>query len=142
MQAGFIICILNPQKTLKQIFLQDWRSLSFWIAVLPSSVLNLPTYLMIAKMYNITTSEFLPEKPGSYCSVLVRNNTSDVTTLLTGLIGYIEIPITTVRPLHYQVKDINTLIHTVIHTYHPDITEPVKNHYQDMTQNTASFELN
>ena len=34
------------------------------------------------------------------------------------------------------------MIHTVIHTYHPDITEPVVNHYQDMTQNTASFELN
>ena len=63
-------------------------------------------------------------------------------TLLTGLLGYIEIAITTVRPLRYRVKDINILIHTVIHTYHPDITEPAVHHYQDMTQNTASFELN
>ena len=41
--------------------------------------------------------EILPEKPGSYCSVLVRNNISHMTTLPTGLIGYIEISITTVK---------------------------------------------
>ena len=85
--------------------------------------------------------KILPENPGSNCSVLVRKDTSHMATLPTGLIDYIEIPFTTVRPLHYRVKDINTLIHTVIHTYHPDIIGPVVNHYQDMTQNTASFEI-
>ena len=42
-----------------------------------------------------------------------------------GHIGYIEVRITNENPKFYQVNDINTLIHNVTHTYHPDITEPV-----------------
>ena len=41
-----------------------------------------------------------------------------------GNVGYIEIPVTFEKPPHYQVNDVNTLIHSIIHTYHPDITEP------------------
>ena len=82
--------------------------------------------------------EILPENPGKCCI----GNTSHMAAFPTGLFGYIEIPLATVRPLHYRVKHINTPIHTVIHTYHPDITEPVLDHYQDMTYNTANFELN
>ena len=53
-------------------------------------------------------------------------------------IGYIEVPITNEKPKFYQVNDINTLIHNVTHTYHPDITEPVPPtnyvvHYDDST---------
>ena len=28
------------------------------------------------------------------------------------------------KPPYYQINDVNTLIHSIIHTYHPEITEP------------------
>ena len=34
-----------------------------------------------------------------------------------------EVPITNEKPKYYQVNDLNTIIHNVTHTYHPDITE-------------------
>ena len=39
-------------------------------------------------------------------------------------IVYIEIPVPIEKPPFYQVNDINTLFHSIIHTYHSDITEP------------------
>ena len=38
---------------------------------------------------------------------------------------YIEVPITNVKPKYYQVNAINTLIHNVTYTYHPEITERI-----------------
>ena len=55
--------------------------------------------------------------------------------------GYIEITNTTVEPSHYKIKDLNTLIHSVVHTYHPEITEPIKVHYQKMKQFENFFEV-
>ena len=34
----------------------------------------------------------------------------------TGLIGYIDVPITNEKPKYYQVNDNNTLKHNVTHT--------------------------
>ena len=62
------------------------------------------------------------DKPDT-CAQIIQNSTNHVATLPTGHIGYIEVPNTNEKPKYYQVKDINTLIHIVIHTYHPDITE-------------------
>ena len=54
-------------------------------------------------------------------------------TLPRGIIEYIEIPITQTTPPHYRVNDVNSLIHSVIHAYHPDTTTPFKqNPYVDM----------
>ena len=37
------------------------------------------------------------------------------------------------NPPHYRVHDVNSLIHYVIHDYHPDTTIPIKqNEYTDM----------
>ena len=48
--------------------------------------------------------------------------------------GYIEIPIIQTTPPYYRVQDVNSLIHSVIHTYYPDTTIPIKqNDYTDMT---------
>ena len=38
--------------------------------------------------------------------------------LPTGIIGYIELPINTVKPFHFRIIDSNTLIHSVGQTYH------------------------
>ena len=43
----------------------------------------------------------------------MRNSTNHIATLPTGHIGYIEVPITNEKPTHYQVNDINTLLHNV-----------------------------
>ena len=73
-----------------------------------------------------------------------QNITLPVATLPTGHIGYIEVPITNEKPKFFQVNDINTLIHNVTHTYHPEITEPVPQtnyivHYDDPTTPPPQF---
>ena len=66
-------------------------------------------------------------------STVIQNFTSHPATLPRGIIGYIEIPITQTTPPHYRVHDVNSLIHSVIHAYHPDTTIPIrKNDYTDM----------
>ena len=57
-----------------------------------------------------------------------------------------EVPITNENPNFFQVNDINTLIHNVTHTYHPEITETVRQinyiiHYDDPTTPPPQFSL-
>ena len=67
------------------------------------------------------------------CSTVIQNFTSHPAALPRGIIGYIEIPITQTTPPHYRVNDVNSLIHSVIHAYHPDTTIPIrKNENTDM----------
>ena len=47
---------------------------------------------------------------------------------LPGILGYIEIPITTVKPSLYKFFDLKTLVNSVVQTYHPLITEPINVH--------------
>ena len=73
------------------------------------------------------------DKNKDSCSTLIQNFTSHPATLPKGIIGYIEIPITQTTPPHYRVHDVNSLIHSVIHAYHPDTAVPIKqNEYTDM----------
>ena len=73
------------------------------------------------------------EKNKDSCATIIQNFTSHPATLPRGIIGYIEIPITQTTPPHYRVHDVNSLIHSVIHAYHPDTTIPIKqNEYTDM----------
>ena len=73
------------------------------------------------------------EKSKDSCATIIQIFTSYPATLPRGIIGYIEIPITQTTPPHYRVNDVNSLIHSVIHAYHPDITTPIKqNPYVDM----------
>ena len=65
-----------------------------------------------------------------------------IDTLQTGIIGYMENPITTVKPSLYKVIDLNTLILSVVHTYLLEITEPSIVHYQDMKRINNFFEVN
>ena len=58
------------------------------------------------------------------CSVIMQNITHHSATLTPGYIGYIEFPTTNIKPSHYKVNDINSLINTVLHSYHPDLSEP------------------
>ena len=72
------------------------------------------------------------DKNKDSCSI-IQNFTSHPVTLPRGIIEYIEIPITQTTPPHYRVHDVNSLIHSVIHAYHPDTTIPIKqNEYPDM----------
>ena len=73
------------------------------------------------------------EKSKDSCATIIQNFTSYPATLPRGIIGYIEIPITQTTPPHYRVNDVNSLIHSVIHAYHPDTTTPIKqNSYANM----------
>ena len=58
------------------------------------------------------------------------------TTLPTGIIGCIEIHITTVKELHGRLNDIITLIRSVGHNYYPDEIEPNNGYCQEMKQKT------
>ena len=73
------------------------------------------------------------DKSKDSCSTVIQNFTSHPATLPRGVIGYIEILLTQTTPPHYRVHDVNSLIHSVIHAYHPDTTIPIKqNDYTDM----------
>ena len=77
------------------------------------------------------------DKNKDSCSTVIQNFTSHPATLPRGLIGYIVIPITQTTPPHYRVQDVNSLIHSVIHAYHPDTTIPIRqNDYTDMNSCT------
>ena len=74
------------------------------------------------------------------CSTIIQNFTSHPATLPRGIIGYIEIPISQTTPPHYRVQDVNSLIHSVIHTYHPDTIIPIEqNVYTDMNSCTRAI---
>ena len=60
----------------------------------------------------------------SSCSVIIQNITHHSAILAPGSIGYIEVPATNIQPTHYKVNDVNSLIHTVFHSYYPDLSEP------------------
>ena len=73
------------------------------------------------------------EKSNDSCATIIQNFTYYPATLPRVIIGYIEIPITQTTPPHYRVNDVNSLIHSVIHAYHPDTTTPIKQTpYADM----------
>ena len=73
------------------------------------------------------------DKSKGFCSTVIQNFTSHPATLPRGIIGYIEIHIIQTTPLQYRVHDLNSLLHSVIHTYHPDTTVPIRqNEYADM----------
>ena len=73
------------------------------------------------------------EKSKDSCATIIQNFTPYPATLPRGIIRYIEIPITQTTAPHYRVNDVNSLIHSVIHAYHPDTTTPIKqNLYTDM----------
>ena len=70
--------------------------------------------------------EVLSQPPNPHtCTVFIKNKTNSHATLPQGLIGYIEIPTTNTKPSYYRVYDVNTLVHSLVHSYCPDITEPV-----------------
>ena len=88
---------------------------------------------------------FTVDKP-DICATIIQNTSKHVATLPTGHIGYIEDPITNKKPTFFQVNDINTLIHNVTHTYHPEITEPLPQtnyivQYDDPTTPPPQFSL-
>ena len=58
------------------------------------------------------------------CSVIIQNITHHSATLTPGYIGYIEVPATNIQPSRYKVNDVNSLIHSVFHSYYPDLSEP------------------
>ena len=73
------------------------------------------------------------DKSKDSCSTIIQNFTSHPATLPRGIIGYIEIPITQTTPPHCRIHDVNRLIHSVMHAYHPDTTIRIRqNEYKDM----------
>ena len=97
----------------------------------------LPSFKQILLKYSQITN---------ICATIIQNTSKHVATLPTGHTGYIEVPITIEKPKFFLVNDINTLIHNVTHTYHPEITEPVPQtnyiiHYDDPTTPSPQFSL-
>ena len=52
------------------------------------------------------------------CSVIIQNITHHSAILIPGYIGYIDVPATIIKTLHYLVNDVNVLKHTVFHITH------------------------
>ena len=65
------------------------------------------------------------------CTFSDYNFTKHNTKLPTSKIELLEKIITPVKPSHYRINVINTLIHSVVLTYDPHTTEPIIVHHQD-----------
>ena len=76
------------------------------------------------------------------CSILIENSTLHLAAFLTARKRFIWIPVTTLKPPYLRIIDLNTLNHSVVHTYHPELTEQNTAHYQDMTQRNTHFQAN
>ena len=60
-------------------------------------------------------------------------------TLLSGIIGYLDMLVTTVKPTADRKFVLVKLIHLVVQTYHPDVIETFIVHNQDMIQSKFFF---
>ena len=69
--------------------------------------------------------EVLTDDKPDTCATIIQNSTNHIATLPIGHFGFIEIPITNEKPKCYRINDMNTLIHNVTYTYHPELTEPI-----------------
>ena len=59
------------------------------------------------------------KKSKDFCATVIQKFTSHPATLPRRIFGYIEIPNTQTTPPHNRVHDVDSLIHSVIHAYHP-----------------------
>ena len=107
----YLILIISPLKlTLMNIFSQPYLILILMNVITTNSIfLKFSLNLLI-----LTLVLFL-----------LKTKLTLNATLPQGLIGYIEIPTTNTKPSYYRVYDVNTLVHSLVHSYCPDITEPV-----------------
>ena len=104
------------------------------------------TYFATKFCTNFNFIDVFTDMKPDICATIIQNTSKHVATLPTGHIGYIEVPISNEKPKLYQVNDINTLLHNVTHTYHPEITEPIPQtnyivHYDDPTTPPPQFSL-
>ena len=76
--------------------------------------------------------EKLSKRYGDSYSVSIRNKATHIATFSFGFLGFMKIPITTVKPTYYKNNDINTLIQSLVHTNYCELTEPFNVYYQDM----------
>ena len=106
----------------------------------------LHTYFATKFCTNFNFIEVCTDNKPDICATNIQNTSKHVATLPTGHIGYIEVPNTNEKPNFFQVNDINTLIHDVTHSYHPEITESVPQtnyiiNYDDPTTPPPQFSL-
>ena len=55
---------------------------------------------------------------------MIRNVTHHSVIFSPGFIGYNEVPATNIEPPHFNVNDVNSLLHTIFQSYYPDLSEP------------------
>ena len=98
---------------------------------------NFPSKL---KRYFIFT-EILSKNSENSCSLITKVFTLHNITLPTGKTGSSEFRVTPVKASLYRINDSITLIHSVVYTCHPEITQPIEVHYLDMKQINKWFEV-
>ena len=86
--------------------------------------------------------EILSKNSKDLSSVSIKNKTKHMATLPTGVIGSMEKPITIVKPSHDRFTKLNALIRSVVHTYHPELSETFIVHYWDVKEMNNFFEVN
>ena len=92
------------------------------------------TCFLIKLNRNFSFIEFLSKNTGDACPIINENKTRQMATLPTGKRALIEFSVTIAKLSHYRNDDSNTLIHSIVDTYHPDQTESKNVYHQDMTQ--------
>ena len=89
------------------------------------------THLLLKLKRQFFFMETLSKKSEESCLASNKFFTTHMATFPTATLGFLESSITTVKLPRYRINDLCTLIHSVVSTYHPGITEPFIVHYQD-----------
>ena len=97
--------------------------------------------LTLALTLLLTYSKFTKKLKLNPTVVLLYFNRLLITLPFSGYIGYVEDAATKIIPLHYKVKYDNSLIHTVIHSYYPDLSEPKRHIHSSSLQKTNNAML-
>ena len=137
---------LNPKSSKIAHFpMKNYHNLHFTTTPQNHFFPSIPhTYFATKFCTNFNFIEVFTDNKPDICATIIQNTSRHVATLPTGHIGYIEVPISNEKPKFFQVNELNTLIHNVTHTYHPEITEPVPQtnyilHYDDNKSPTPQF---
>ena len=141
------ICLKPKSSKIAHFPIKNYHKLHFTTTPQNNFFPSVPhTYFATKFRTNFNFIEVFTNDKPDICATIIQNTSKHVATLPTGHIGYIEVRITNEKPKFFQDNDINTLIHNVTHTYHPEITEPVPQtnyivHYDDPTTPPPQFSL-
>ena len=93
---------------------------------------EMPRTHFLSKQTSLFLYGIFIEDSESLSSVIFKNSPTHRSTLPNAKMGFIKVFITSVDPSHYNINDLKSLVHSVLHNNHPQIIEFRTVNYQDI----------